>query len=380
MVLFDWIAIIVLVAVLATLLVSNRKKIDFQRGLGVFYVAMYRTKAGIRTMDRIAGKYKRLILFLAPFIIAVGFVGMAVVCIDLIRSIINLMATSSAPAVGVVLPVKAKGVFYVPFIYWIISIFALLIVHEGSHGVMARALGMKVKNSGLMVLGVILPIIPGAFVEPDEKSLSKASPKKQLAVYAAGPFANIVCAFLFLGLLSFVFNPVADTFYAEHVVITDMLGEGSPAEVAGLAPGESIKQIDTKPIKSPQDFSDAIREREPGDTVAVITGGTVYDVTLGKNPENDRVWFGAFVEQPVESPAWYKSAFIWLRDLVFWLFLLNLGVGLFNLVPLGPIDGGRMLLTVLQHYTPQKKAVRIWKTVSVGLLCVLLTNVFAAFF
>jgi len=70
---------------------------------------------------------------------------------------------------------------------------------------------------------------------------------------------------------------------------------------------------------------------------------------------------------------------IWVKDLFFWLFVLNLGVGLFNLVPLGPIDGGRMLLAVLQKFTHEKRASAIWKSVSVGLLCVLITNVVVAF-
>lgn len=380
MAMFDLYATIALVTILVVLVVYNRKKLSFQRFLGVMFVAMYRSKAGLRTMDRLASKYKKVILFLAPFMIGIGFLGMGLVCFDLLKSIITTLSSAGAPAVGVVLPVQAKGVFYVPFVFWIISIFAILIVHEGSHGVMARALGMRVKNSGLMVMGAVLPLIPGAFVEPDEKELVKAPAKKQLAVYAAGPFANIVSALVFFALLSFVFNPVAEVLYADHVVITDMLGENSPAELAGLKPGEAIYNIGGQQIENAEDFSEAIRDRNPGDKVAVVTGGSIYDVTLGENPDSKKVWFGAYVEQPIASPSWYKSAFLWVKDLVFWLFLLNLGVGLFNLVPLGPIDGGRMLLTVLERFAPQKRAHKIWKTVSVCLLCILVTNIAAAFF
>jgi len=32
-----------------------------------------------------------------------------------------------------------------------------------------------------------------------------------------------------------------------------------------------------------------------------------------------------------------------------------MGIGLFNLVPLGPIDGGRMLQVVLQKFSKNKK-------------------------
>jgi len=62
-----------------------------------------------------------------------------------------------------------------------------------------------------------------------------------------------------------------------------------------------------------------------------------------------------------------------------WLAVLSLGVGLFNLIPLGPVDGGRMLLTALEHVTHKQRADRVWKSVSFVLLGILLTNVVLAF-
>ena len=105
-------------------------------------------------------------------------------------------------------------------------------------------------------------------------------------MFAAGPFANIISALLFFGMLALFFNPISDQFYAPHVVITDMLGENSPAELAGLTPGESIHEINGVPITSTQAFSEAIRDRSPGDTVSVVTGTSVYDVTLGHHRFN----------------------------------------------------------------------------------------------
>ncbi|OYT32433.1 hypothetical protein DRJ22_04310 [Candidatus Woesearchaeota archaeon] len=376
---FDTIATIVLVLVLSFIVVLNKKKLKFQRALGIFFVAMYKTKAGISTIDKIAKRHQKLIKKTALFMIIIGFIGMAIVTFDLSRSIIKLLLGGATPTVGVVLPVQAKGVFYVPFVYWIISIFLILIVHEGSHGVMARALGLPVKKTGLLVMGVLLPLIPGAFVEPDEKKLSKAKTKDQLAVYAAGPFANIIAAFIFLLLLTTALNPIAETLYAKDgVEITSLMAGENPAKQAGIIPGEKIVGIDNKPINDVDEFSKAIRSKHPGDKINLITSNSIYEITLKENPENKKAWLGVYVEQPLANPNIFTKGFIWVKDLVFWLFLLNLGVGLFNLVPLGPIDGGRMLLAVLQKYTP--KASAIWKTVSVFILCLLLTNVFAAFF
>ncbi|MEM4243090.1 MAG: site-2 protease family protein, partial [Candidatus Woesearchaeota archaeon] len=76
---------------------------------------------------------------------------------------------------------------------------------------------------------------------------------------------------------------------------------------------------------------------------------------------------------------WASAIFKWLLGLVFWLFALNLGVGLFNLVPLGPIDGGRMLHTTLSHFVHHRHAKRIWHSVSAVMLAIIAVTVISAF-
>jgi membrane-associated protease RseP (regulator of RpoE activity) len=52
--------------------------------------------------------------------------------------------------------------------------------------------------------------------------------------------------------------------------------------------------------------------------------------------------------------------------LIGWIFIANLGVGLFNLLPLGPVDGGRMFLlaSLALFKNNEKKAKRLWLIVS----------------
>ncbi len=379
MVSFDAAATIALIIVLGLIILFNRQKLSFHR-FGIFYAAMYRTKAGISTMDRLAKKYRVFLEKATPWIIGLGFIGMALVTFDLARSLVSLLTQSATPSVGVVLPFKAKGVFYVPFFYWIISIFVILIIHEGMHGVMARAYGLRVKNSGLVVLGALIPLIPGAFVEPDEKKLVKASRKTQLAVYAAGPVANIVTGLLLMLLMFTVITPMTKNFYAnDGVVVTELMDGNPPAEQAGMLAGEKITEINGQSIRETSDFSAALQGAEPGDSVSIITSSAVYDVTLGENPSNQKAWLGVYVDNPLKSPTWFTYTILWVKDLVFWLYLLSLGVGLFNLLPLGPIDGGRMFLTALQGRIHERKASTIWKSVSFILLGVLITNVVMAF-
>ena len=378
MVSIDTAAMISLVVILTLVVFANRKKLTFQR-FGIFYAGMYRTKAGIETMDRIAQKYKWFFEKATPWIIALGFIGMAFVIFDLARSLIMIFIQANAPAVGIVLPFKAKGVFYVPFFYWIISIFAILIVHEGMHGVMARVYNLKVKNSGLVILGAILPLVPGAFVEPDEKKLLKASKKEQLAVFAAGPVANLTMGLILMLLMFTVITPLTDTFYSKDgIVVTDLMDGNPPAQQAGMIAGDKITAINGQAIKETADFSNALKGAKPGDRLNIVTTEAVRDVTLGENPKNKKAWLGIYVENPLKAPTWATYTVLWFKELVFWLYLLSLGVGLFNLLPLGPIDGGRMFVTVLESVTP-KSASTIWKSVSFVLLGILITNIVMAF-
>ncbi|MFH1445420.1 MAG: site-2 protease family protein [Nanoarchaeota archaeon] len=59
--------------------------------------------------------------------------------------------------------------------------------------------------------------------------------------------------------------------------------------------------------------------------------------------------------------------------LLFFLFLINLGVGLANLLPIKPLDGGRMWHILLVRYIP-KKADSIMKIVSWATLLILVGN------
>ena len=66
---------------------------------------------------------------------------------------------------------------------------------------------------------------------------------------------------------------------------------------------------------------------------------------------------------------------------MYWLFVLNLGIGLFNLVPLGPIDGGRMLqLAMHKIFRNEKKGDKAWKYISMLFLALILANIMFAFF
>ncbi|MCD6227208.1 site-2 protease family protein, partial [Candidatus Micrarchaeota archaeon] len=68
----------------------------------------------------------------------------------------------------------------IPLVEGIIALVCLLVVHEVSHGLLARAADVKLTSVGIALLGV-LPM--GAFVEPDDEELEKRSMIEKVRVF-----------------------------------------------------------------------------------------------------------------------------------------------------------------------------------------------------
>lgn len=379
---------------LTVFLYVKRKQIEIQKiAFPILYFAMMRTSLGLKLMDKLAKRWPRFWNWFGIIGVIVGFIGMVGIAFLLIQNLWKIIFVPSiAPGVGLVLPFKVKGAFYVPFFYWILSIFIIAVVHEFAHGVMARVHNMKVKSSGFAFLGVILPIVPAAFVEPDEKELVKRPHKHQLAVFAAGAFTNIILA-AFVLLLSVVLIGPAVNSVAEldGVKVVDYTpGSKYPAELAGIPIDDRILSIDGSSTQSVDNLTSVLKERKPGDAVVIETNSSNYTVNLVAHPENEtRAYLGASLTQSsrikpdfeAKYGSFIPAAVLWIAGLFYWLYVLNLGIGLFNLAPLGPIDGGRMLKIATQKiFRDQKRGDKAWKYVSIFFLGLVLVNLLFGFF
>ncbi|MBI2653478.1 site-2 protease family protein [Candidatus Woesearchaeota archaeon] len=390
---FQTIAAVVFLVALTIFVFLKRKNLETKQLVPYFlYFSMYKTKAGLKLMDSWAKKYKKLLLFIGYAGILVGFLGMALISYSLVKNIFILFTKpEAAPGVGLVLPFKAKGIFFVPFFYWIISIFVIAVVHEFAHGVIARTHRLKVKSSGFAFLALVIPIIPAAFVEPDEKELKKRPHKEQLSVFAAGPFANIAAAFLFLGIASFLLAPIARAMIEPNGVrITDYVKENGPfpAETYGVKINEVIREVDGTPTPYVNNLSAVLRSKKPNDIVTIKTDKSEYKIKLAKNPENESIaYIGAFLEQSTKINEnvtekygkFLPNVLIWVLGLLVILYVLNFGIGLFNLVPIGPLDGGRMLQLVLYRIFDEKKANKIFVYVGLFFLAIIFFNIAIGF-
>ena len=244
---YDLLFALIFYGLLLLFFYKNRKKVKIQSKI----IAMYRTKLGLNWMDKIAKTFPRFLKVVSYISIFVGFSGMILSVYFIFKGTFDMLINGGAPALAPVLPgVRIPGLaITMGFWHWILAILFVASVHEFSHGVFARLVGLKLKSSGFALFGPIL----AAFVEPDEKAMAKKSKKDQLAILSAGPFSNIVWGiiFLFVGILTAV--PLQSAFFYSDGIVVNRLIEGMPVELSGLEAPFVIYNIDG--IETPNDKS-----------------------------------------------------------------------------------------------------------------------------
>ncbi len=330
-------------------LAFGKKSEEKDEGLQIdLFIAMWRTKRLLGFIDSIANKYKRFWRVYATLGIFVGYAGMLFVFYMLIKSaLIAVKAKAQVAGVQLVIP----GVT-IPLWYGIIGLIVVMFVHELSHGFVARAENLPLKSVGLL----LFVVIPGAFVEPDEENLKKASLISRLRVYAAGSMANLLTAFIAMLLLSFVLTPVLQ-YSGVEVAKLDTVG---PAKDY-LKVGDVIVGIDGEKIATIEDFLNFMNKTHAGQviTLEVIREGkrVLLDVPLGDNPNKPgKGYLGVYPTQNLKSKIGFDNIVLPTAFSLYWIYVLNFGIGLMNLFPLIPLDGGRMLDDVFKEYLPQKLA------------------------
>ena len=373
----NWDLISVLIFYLLLLVVYYKFKNKFEnQGL----LVLYKTKLGLNLMDKISKKFPRIVTFLSYTGIIVGFSGMAFILYFLIKETIKLILVPGTPsALAPVLPgISIPGVPTLSFWHWIITIFIAAGIHEFAHGVVARNINVPIKSSGFAFLGPLL----AAFVEPDEKIMEKKPILKQLAVFAAGPFSNILLGIFVLLAMMFIFAPFLGMIYDSNGISVSGFIEDSAMNQSGIELPFTIISLNDNQVLTIKDFVNETSYLNPGDEIVVGTDKGDYNIVLGNNPENESLpYFGIIGLQenlilkdnlsflnPIEG------GFEWFQLLFMWLFLISVGVGLFNLLPLGPVDGGRMIYSLGLIFFSEKVAKRILLFASLVCLALIIIN------
>lgn len=287
----------------------------------------------------------------------------------------------------------------IPIVYGIIGIVVAVVIHEGTHGVIARRLKLPVKSTGVLFL-LIIPI--GAFVEIDEKEIQKARFRDSGRIMAGGPGSNIIVALIALALLLLIVGGLVPAHY--NGVYVQTIISGSPADQLHsqhhLVAGDLITAVNDTSIGSVDQLSAYLNNTHPNQTLilSIEQAGQLnnYSITLAKYPDPNvtkgfigiaqsfsstdlvniqHTYSSSFFKNPIlylvvpgifpqagsvvpfssqlaglySSPslgaAWYPLAMT-----MFWIWFINVNLAFFNAIPLYPLDGGQALLNFLSHF------------------------------
>ncbi len=344
-------------------------------------IFLYRSKFGLKAMDKFVKKYREWVILLGYVGTGIGFIGMIFISYMLISNLVQLLLVKGTEnGVALVLPgVNVPGLGVLPFWYWLIAIFLIAVIHEFSHGIVARAYNVPVHHTGLVFLG---PII-GAFVEPNEKKMAKQPDIAQHSILAAGSFSNIALGLFALLLLTVVFVPWQNAMVEPAgFSFASYIGDDLPAAQANLPLSTSYMAVNGKETATFQEFSEEIFCVSPGAQVSLTDdGGTEYVLTTTANPDDeDKAFLGVTgIQNEVEVKAYYTygigkvvyNVVDWLTGFMRWLFILSVGIGLFNLLPLPIVDGGKMAQLALHRIKGKKKGERRYVQISLFFLFVL---------
>ncbi len=392
----DITAFAMFILILAFVVYTDRKKVKLE---GIILIR--RTKKGRSLIDRIARKnpwFWKKVYILG---VMVAIPALIFVSVFLFTNSLSILEGHEEGGVRFLLPgpvstpITAPGVFIVPWWIWVIGVMSVMFPHEISHGIVCRLEKIRIKAVGW----ILLLFIPGAFVEPDEKQLKKAKRSTKLKVYSAGSFANIMIAFTVLAVFTLLsgalFQPAGVNFQAI---------ENSSANLSGLS--GSIININNIPVNSAEGLSGILSEHEPGDIIYVETAKnnfiaptfrftgdldsfipTLMVVTTLNETEEKAVTLGskdgkAFLGVTNLVPTYSTSVDIVLYSTIFivflWIYIFNLGIGLINLLPIKPLDGGLVFEEITKKFTKKSKV--IVRVVSGIMLFLLVFNIIGPIF
>jgi len=318
---------------------------------------MWKTERLHGLIDKLANISKRFWKGYMTIGIVVSFVAMIVTAYLLIQS---LSTITIAPSVSLVIPgVEVPGSpIVVPLGYGLLALATVLIVHEFSHGILARVEKVSVKSVGLLLFA----ILPGAFVEPDDDEMEKIPRLGKMRIYAAGSVANMALALVAIILISIISTyAIPGNFHEDGVQITNILKNVPASNI--LESGMIIKSINGQQITDTNSYINALSNVKPNEKISIGTDKGIYHLTTGTNPYNKSIgYLGVYstkhfaVNKDVSNIFGNDLPWIWfdLANLLQWIFILNISIGMFNLLPIKLLDGGYLLKELLSFKLSDK--------------------------
>ena len=270
-------------------------------------------------------------------------------------------ASTALPGVSPILP----GI-NIPLVEGVLALALILVFHEGAHAVLARVARIPLKSAGIVFFG-ILPF--GAFVDPDEEKLAKMDRDPQNRVLVAGSTANIYAAtaffFVFLAFYFLVLAGFPSPLLGTRYVQVDAVAENGTAY--GIVPaGAVIAQWNGVNVTTIGSLASAVGSTGNASRIDILArNGTLFTAARGNRTANASLLptqYGDYLEPgtglQVSERNYGFVAFVnalsadkpyvgFLFNFIGLAFVLNVLVGMVNLLPIPPFDGYRILSLTL---------------------------------
>ncbi|MEM4392455.1 MAG: site-2 protease family protein [Candidatus Nitrosocaldus sp.] len=338
------------------------------------FMLTYKNHGVSSTLDRLLAINRSVVRVFADVSIVAGAIMMVFAVWFLLNNLVHFFADSGQFS-EVTLLIPGVTIRSVPnLVYFLLAAPIVLVVHEVAHGIVARLERIRVKSGGF---AIIIALIAG-FVEPDEDEFNRARRVSRVRVIAAGSTSNILLSFLVASLL--MFNPafgnilellspqVRSIFYNDPIgVPVVQVIEGSGAAQAGMRAGDIITAINDTQVKTPADLAKV--RLVPGEqvSVSILRDGEPMRLTvtiMSAEDDPNRGMIGivrdVFPHMPPKVPFWIP----WPHEVfmfLLWLWMLSFFIGIFNMLPMIPLDGEKYVSSMLENRVSARslKATRI---------------------
>lgn len=290
----------------------------------------------------------------------------------------------------------------------VVIFLVLVMIHEFGHFITAKACGVTVHEFAIGMGPLIfkkehkgtvysLRCIPiGGFCSlegedcesDDEGAFGNKSPVKRILILAAGAAMNILLGFLLMCAVMFSKNA-----QAVPVPVIASVAEQSAAEEAGLLEGDRIVRIDGERIQTQAELKFELSRYKGGSIeVEYLRDKTLYKTSLVPQKGDDgfyyigfeakseplnfggrlyhAFWYTAFYGKAILASLWDlvtgsigvenmsgpvgivseigNAANRGMADLLQLAALITINLGLFNLLPLPALDGGRIFFVLVE--------------------------------
>jgi membrane-associated protease RseP (regulator of RpoE activity) len=236
-----------------------------------------------------------------------------------------------------------------------------MIAHEAAHGVIMKIEGIPVKSAGVFLVLLLL----GAFVEPEEEPYRRADRKIRRRILGAGSLANLLVGITTILLYSILFT-------APEGLIVAEVEPDSPLSSLGVGRWTVIYSVDGVKVASIEDFLNYLRSKIDA-YVTISTNIGSYNVKVSRG-----LSYGIGIKLYAQPYRRLLSLDIVPLNFYIGMFLtgiyvVNISLALFNMLPLYPLDGEGYLLSFLDIDGNIERILRI--SINLCMLTLLASNI-----